>query len=111
MLNNERQHNMFLSEQKKNDIQINLQNVGVHQATINSIIQYFDWGCPTGSFTKAILTNDLFGTYSKADSNNSKLIGDIVRVIYMYCPISAYGSPAAYDEWIKYCANERNKAS
>jgi len=54
-----------------------------------------------GSFTYALLCNDLFQAVENADVLNRYRITDIVKYILRYGPIGSYGSPEIVESWIK----------
>jgi len=61
--------------------------------------RYVEEGIPTGHFLGAVLSNDLYGAVSRADSTNIKLIPEIVRWIYNEVPIGCWGSVSRVREW------------
>jgi len=68
---------------------------------IGSIQRYVDNGIPTGSCTEAILSNDLFGAFGRADEDTRAGMFQIVQHIYSNVPRGCWGSSEAYSDWIK----------
>lgn len=66
------------------------------------IDRYVDGGVPTGSFLRAVLSNDLFEATMKADADNQLALADICQYIRHYTPHTCYGSPEAVANWIKF---------
>lgn len=83
-------------------------NVPTHtQAGINN---YVCNGVPTGSFLQAVLSNDLFEAFCRADSDNTKNMLGIVTFIYNYVPKCCYGDIATIKEWLRLHKEEPEKA-
>lgn len=78
----------------------------IQYPTVKSLINYIENGTPTGGFLKAVLSNDLFGAYHRADGNNQNHVREIVRAIYNYAPADCHGSKEAYEKWINNKGNE-----
>ena len=70
--------------------------------TKSGIDRYVDHGVPTGSFLRAVLSNDLFEAIIKADSDNQLALAAICRYVYDYTPNTCHGSPEAVANWIKF---------
>jgi len=66
-----------------------------------SLERYFQNRIEPGSFLTAVLSNDLVGSYARADSQNIRLIGDIVSFLYNRAPAGAWGSPERVTAWLK----------
>ena len=73
------------------------------------LARYLDHGIPTGSFLQAVLSNDLFDAFQRADHENQHNMLGVVQYIYDNLPIGAYGSPGSYTEWIKMDPGERQE--
>lgn len=69
---------------------------------IGSIDRYVASGIPTGGCTEAILSNDLFDAFGKADEGTRESMFEIVSYIYNNCPIGCHGSREAYSAWLKH---------
>ena len=71
---------------------------------VNDYIQeafenYLIHGLPPGSFTTAVLANDLYEACCRADFQNRQCLGDIGRWVAQNCPQQARGSYEAVSEW------------
>jgi hypothetical protein len=53
-----------------------------------------------GSFTYAVLTNDLYGAVTKADWINKNILPEIVQYVLQELPPESYGSVKAVEAWI-----------
>jgi hypothetical protein len=62
---------------------------------------YIEKGIPPGSFTKAVLSNDLMGAMRRADHINRARIFDTCAFLEVEAPIGCYGSPERVSDWIK----------
>ena len=67
----------------------------------DSIDRYVSDKIPTGGFIKAVLSNNLFEAFSRADNNNTKHMSDIVGYIYNEIPSECWGSPEIVEKWLK----------
>ena len=66
-----------------------------------SIDAFAKTGRPTGDCLKCILSNDLFGAFARADDITAANMQRIVRYIFNETPRACWGSPEAYDAWLK----------
>lgn len=69
----------------------------------DEIDAYFKEKRPPCSFLKAVLSNDLRGSYARADGANVKIIQDLVEFLYFAArvPSDAFGSEEAVDSWMR----------
>lgn len=75
--------------------------MNVPDYTLAGLKRYIDHGIPTGSFLRAVLTNDLFEAFAQADQTNRYAMFDIVGWIYDKAPSKCHGSEKAYKDWIE----------
>lgn len=68
---------------------------------IGGLRRYIEHGVPPGSFLTALLSNDLRGTFERADDDNRRCIENYVRFLYNYGPSECWGSPAKFEAWCK----------
>jgi len=68
---------------------------------LKSIYHYVEDKTPTGDFLKAVLSNDLFNAFGRADEENEKNLFNICIFIYNYIPTCCYGSLDKVLEWLK----------
>jgi hypothetical protein len=75
-----------------------------------ALIEYFELGRPIGDFLRAVLANDLVGTFARADRINKPIIGKYIEWLYWYPPGRPFGwgSYEAIDEWIEAAAEARH---
>ena len=67
----------------------------------DAIDLYIQKGRYTGSFLRAVLTNDLFEAVGRADHLNIDLIPTYCAYLYNECPAGCFGSVEQYDSWIE----------
>jgi hypothetical protein len=60
---------------------------------------YLIHGFEPGSFTTAVLANDLYEACGRADFQNRTSLGDIGRWVYQNCPPQSRGSYEAVRDW------------
>ncbi len=77
--------------------------------TQSGINNYVCNGVPTGSFLRAVLSNDLFEAFCRADSDNTENMLGIVTFIYNYVPGCCYGNVAKVKEWLRLHKEEPEK--
>lgn len=67
------------------------------KATLN---RYVKDKIPTGGFLEAVLSNDLVGAVSRADSDNLQRIPEIVKYIYNNLPSGCWGDSETVTKWL-----------
>lgn len=76
-----------------------------------TIYNYLVHGIPPGSFTTAVLENNLYEAICRADHVNKENIVEIVKEIGMHMPLLAWGSPDKVKLWLKDEDNRRSNYS
>lgn len=76
--------------------------------TVECIDAYVQKGIPVGDFLYAVLSNDLKGAFNRADSNNYRFMGDIIRYLWNYVPSACWGSPERVKAWLDF-KDQQNK--
>ena len=61
---------------------------------------YIERRIPPGSFLTAVICNDLFGAFGRADEINRDAMFDWVCFFYNEAPSACWGSPAVMDAWV-----------
>lgn len=64
------------------------------------IERYLRHGIEPGGFLAGVLSNDLQGTFARADMNNEVLLKNWVVFMFNDMPVLSRGSKDAYDEWL-----------
>lgn len=72
----------------------------IPEHTRRRIYHYIVQGRPTGDFLSAVISNDLFRAFGKADIENRHAMFDIVAYFYSHAPAECWGSPKAMTDWI-----------
>jgi hypothetical protein len=67
---------------------------------IPGITRYVQARIPTGSFLKAVLSNDLKEACARADYLNQHLLFEIVAYLYNEVPSKCWGSPEKVQAWL-----------
>lgn len=70
--------------------------------------RYVNDGIDPGGFLTACLENDMFGVYSRADSENVRNIRNIIHYIYHHLPSACWGSPEKMRAWREYLREEKS---
>ena len=84
----------------------------IKPSTIAGIVRYVDLRCPTGSFLRAVLVNDLKEAVFAADEENLAALPAIVYYCYNEIPSDCWGSPKKVAAWLTAeSERERREAS
>lgn len=62
---------------------------------------YIEQGIPVGDFLQAVIENNLIEAVGHADSQNIRILKDIVLFFYWEVPSICWGSKEKYEEWIR----------
>ena len=65
-----------------------------------AIDRYVQHGIQPGDFLRAVLSNDLKGSFARADEDNRRDLFAIVGYMYNHTPSACQGSPDRVDAWI-----------
>lgn len=74
-----------------------------------SVQRYIEHGIEPGSFTTAVICNDLTGAIRYADDINRARLHDIVSWFYNEAPAPCWGSAEKMDAWI--AAREKDRSA
>lgn len=66
-----------------------------------SLNRYVEHHIPTGSFLNAVLSNDLFESFGRADSKNRENLFEICEYIYNEIPSNCWGSKEIVNRWLE----------
>ena len=66
-----------------------------------AVSRYLQHGIEPGGFLKAVLCNDLFGAYARADNMNTEVMKDWCMFIYNAVPGGCHGSVETYERWVE----------
>ena len=72
-------------------------------ATLQGLRNYIEHKIPTGGFLKAVLQNDLFSAFSRADPGNRAALGDIVMFMVNEAPRNCWGDREAVNAYMQFC--------
>jgi hypothetical protein len=80
------------------DIHVRYDRVPVpHMAP--AVRRYIERGIPPGHFLCALLSNDLFEAFGRADDDNAAAMRDWTIFVYCELPSGCWGSPEAINAW------------
>ena len=66
-----------------------------------ALLRYKDSHLNTGSFLRAVISNDLISAVQKADSESLKSLPLIASWAYTELPADAWGSYEAFQKWVE----------
>ena len=89
-------------KQDEERLQEQLDQSGIPEYMHGALIRYICKGIPPGDFLEALLSNDLSGTYRRADSVNQTKVLEYIKFLYNYAPSGCWGSEDNYCEWCKH---------
>lgn len=69
--------------------------------TLAGLDRYVNHGIPPGDFLYCVLTNDLVGAFARADDENYRNLGAIVRYVYNELPSGCWRTPEKIERWIE----------
>lgn len=69
-----------------NELMEKARRKGVPEHTADTVVRYIVQGCPTGSFCRAVLSNDLKESFAYADHINTAAMFNIVSFLYNDAP-------------------------
>ena len=78
---------------------------------LDSLYEYIDSKVPTGSFLRAVLSNDLSEACARADSECIASLPVLVQFLYNNAPSGCYGTPTVVADWLRKGAAERTAAA
>lgn len=73
----------------------------IPEAVMRALLRYRDEGCPTGSFTEAVISGDLYEAVRRGDDHSLAGLNHMAAWIESNMPRGAYSSRAHYKGWIK----------
>ena len=62
--------------------------------------RYFEQHINPGGFLRALLNNDLLGSFKRADDINLPRIHDYVTFLYAHAPCDSWGSVESVKKWV-----------
>ena len=71
---------------------------------VGAMVRYFEEHIQPGHFLTAVLSNDLFEAFGRADDVNARYMKAYVQWLYNYAPgrhSGCWGTPDAVDNWLK----------
>jgi hypothetical protein len=80
----------------------------IPEHTQGALHRYVEQGLEPGGFLTSVLTNDLMGAISRADSDNIRVLKDICTFIYNNVPSNAWGNSDKVHAWIDASLFKRN---
>jgi hypothetical protein len=66
-----------------------------------ALVLYVNYGYKPGSFTTAVLTNDLRGAFGNSDGESEMHLRSLLMWLYNEAPFSCWGTEKRVQEWMK----------
>lgn len=66
---------------------------------VPGVLGYIERGEPVGGFLSALFSNDLRGTFERADDTNQRAVLTYMKFLYGYAPAGCWGSPERFEKW------------
>jgi hypothetical protein len=73
---------------------------GLPEGVRGGMQRYIENKISPGHFLTNLLSNDLLGTFERADLNNRNQVYDILVWLYNNAPGGCWGSPEKVEEWL-----------
>ena len=73
---------------------------GVTDFVVEALQNYWNHGYEPGSFTTAVLCNDLFGAAARADLWNKRNLVAVATYIANNAPYGSYGNTEVVQDWL-----------
>lgn len=86
-------------EERIDELRIKAIQKGVLKTTADQIIYWVAYGIPPGNFVNSVLKNELFQTFSYADSLNIETLKDTISFLYNDCPSGCWGTSYRLEYW------------
>ena len=67
----------------------------------SSLRNYLEHHTATGGFLECVLSNDLAGSFGRADETNRACLYEIIQFLYNEAPAISWGSKNKYNTWLK----------
>jgi len=77
-----------------------MQFPAIGENLLGGLYRYSEDKIPTGSFMRAVLTNDLFGALGKYSGNSFDELNQLFTLMYNYMPSNQYGSKDKVNGWL-----------
>jgi len=81
-------------------INYEFKGMAMTRACARNLVDYINYGTPTRGFLHAIITNNLGVAVALIDDWNIHDIPAYVNFLYNRAPLSSWGSPGAYENWV-----------
>ena len=71
----------------------------IPESTLETLIAWITTGRPLGSFTEALVRNDLKDAFARADDDNIRAMFHTVAFLHNKAPIGSWGDPSVLKKW------------
>ena len=72
----------------------------IPEDTLADLRRYIEHGVPLGGCLEAIVSNNLYAAFSRADDAHIEAMFHIVAWLHNVAPSVSWGSPGVYSEWL-----------
>lgn len=86
---------------KESNLKKILEELDIPEHMHSGVIQYVEHGVEPGGFLKAVLSNNLVDSFSKADGLNKNKIDKYITLLYNHIPADCWGSHEKVVSWMK----------
>lgn len=83
-----------------NTFLLKLNELPCSEACRHGLHHYMLFGVMPGSFLQALLSNDLKGTFFRADSDNVRIVDKYLMLLYNHAPGGSWGSEKNFTAWV-----------
>lgn len=66
---------------------------------VHGVLGFIERGEPVGGFLSALFSNDLRGTFERADDVNQRAVLAYITFLYNYAPAGCWGSSERFEKW------------
>lgn len=71
----------------------------IPESTLETLVAWITTGRPMGSFTEAVVRNDLKEAFARADDDNIRAMFHTVVWLHNCAPIGSWGDPSVLKDW------------
>ena len=86
---------------RREDVAEKCEAYGIPDHMWGGVERYLFDRIPPGSFLMAVLENNLFEAFARADQKNVRTMRAWIHLIYNEFPISSFGSPETVQGWLE----------
>lgn len=89
-------------EYSRSDLMDGMTKYQIPEQMRPGLLHWIEDGTPPGHFLSAVLRNDLYQAFTRADDDNVFRIQSYIKFLYNHAPGNCWGSVAHFEDWKKY---------